>query len=152
MTRRLMTHCIIFGWLFVLLAGCVPLQPTGARPAGGEPITVQFSLFGGPADQAVYQAVVDAFHAKAVSVDGAPVRVELLGIPSAGDYMTRLTMDFAAGMPPDVFMLNYRRMTQFYNSGAMEPLGPWLTKSAALEEEDLYDVALDAFRDREGSI
>lgn len=151
-TRHLITRFIILSWLLALLLGCAPVQLGRETPAGEEPITVQLMVSGGPVDQAIYQAVVDAFHAQAVQVAGAPVRVELVGIPSPSDFMTRLTTDFAAGTPPDVFLLNYRRLTQFYNRGAVEPLGPWLAGSQSLQEADFYPVALDAFRDGQGTL
>lgn len=151
MTTRLTTRLFALVCLCALLLGCGPTQSTG-QALGSEPITVQFMVSGSPVDQAIYQAVIDAFHAKTVRVDGAPVHVELVGIPSPSDFMTRLTTDFAAGTPPDVFLLNYRRLTQFYNRGVVEPLGPWLTQSTALQEADFYPVALDAFRDGQGAL
>ena len=58
-----------------------------------------------PAEQAAFQSVVDGFHATT-----SEVRVEMIKMPDKFDYMTRLTSDFAAGTPPDVFLLNYRRI------------------------------------------
>lgn len=143
---------ILWVKVILFLVGCTLLQSTNQAQPADEPITIQFMVSGGPPEQAVYAAVVEAFHTKGVQVKGAPVQVEMLGIPSTGDFITRLTTDFAAGAPPDVFLLNYRRMTQFYNSGALEPLGPWLADSTSLKEADLFDIALDAFRDGQGNL
>lgn len=109
--------------------------------------TVSFMLFGDPPEQAAFESVVDGFQAA-----NRDVRVEMIGMPGKEDYMTRLTADFAAGTPPDVFLLNYRRVAQFYNNDALEPLGPLLQASERLQEEAYYAVALDAFRDSQGTL
>jgi multiple sugar transport system substrate-binding protein len=139
---------VSFVLLLLFLTGCNPIQ--GASTS--EPLHVTFLVFGAPADQAVYQSVVDAFEATQPTMDGRPIAVELTAIPSAGDFITRLTTDFAAGSPPDVFLLNYRRMAQFYNSGAIEPLGPWLEESATLQTDEFFPVAIEAFTDSQGTL
>ncbi len=124
---------LIWVGVFFVTAGCT------AQAAEG-PVT--FMVFGDPPEQAVFQSVVDAFEAK-----NPDVQVELIGLPSKSDYLTRLSADFAAGAPPDVFLLNYRRLAQFHNRGALEPLGPLMDASPAMDENDFFAVALDAFRD-----
>jgi multiple sugar transport system substrate-binding protein len=135
--------------LALVLVGCVPVSPAaeGSRSAqsSAAPTVVTLLVSGGPAEQAAYAAVVEGFHAVQDEV-----RVEMSAVPGTNDFLTRLTTDFAAGTPPDVFLLNYRRMAQFYNRGAIEPLGPMLATSALLSEEDFFPVALDAFRDGQG--
>lgn len=61
-------------------------------------------VFGDAAEFAAYEALVAAF-------TGAQddVTVSLSHIPSQGDYRARLASDFAAGTPPDVSLLNFRR-------------------------------------------
>jgi multiple sugar transport system substrate-binding protein len=76
----------------------------------------------------------------------------LVTLPSQEDFMVRLAADYAAGGPPDVFLLNYRRLTQFHNRQALEPLGPWLAESASLREDQFYPIALEAFRDSQGQL
>lgn len=128
----------------VALSACGAIRPS--QP-GNEPVTVTFLVSGGPAEQAAYAAVVDRFNAMQPDV-----RVEMSGVPRIADFITRLTTDFAAGAPPDVFMLNYRRMAQFYNRGAIELLDPYLKDSAALNEADFYPEAMDAFRNAAGEL
>ncbi len=146
-------HCV---WLTMLLVGCVAPstgQQTPDQPASaGEPVIVRFMVAGSPPEQAAFQSVVDGFQASQPQVNGTPVQVEVIAVPSIGDFMTRLTADIAAGAPPDVFVLNYRRMAQFYNKGALEPLGPHLQASQQLKEADYYPVALDAFRDSQQTL
>ncbi|MCL4859169.1 MAG: sugar ABC transporter substrate-binding protein [Caldilineaceae bacterium] len=128
----------------VALSACGAIRPS--QPAN-EPVTVTFLVSGGPAEQAAYAAVVDQFNAMQPDV-----RVEMSGAPRIADFITRLTTDFAAGAPPDVFMLNYRRMAQFYNRGAIELLDPYLKESAHLVESDFYPEAMDAFRNAAGEL
>jgi multiple sugar transport system substrate-binding protein len=138
---------MIVSIVLVLVTGCTAVQtaPTGSRSS--EPVTVTFLVAGGPAEQAAYQAVVDRFHT--VQSD---IQVEMSGVPRIADFMTRLTTDFAAGAPPDVFMLNYRRMAQFYNRGAIESLDPYWQAGSTLHPADFYPEALDAFRNAAGEL
>jgi multiple sugar transport system substrate-binding protein len=138
---------LIVSIVLVLVTGCTAVRPaaTGAQPP--EPVTVTFLVSGGPAEQAAYQAVVDRFNALQ-----SEIQVEMSGVPRIADFMTRLTTDFAAGAPPDLFMLNYRRMTQFYNRGAIELLDPYLQAGSTLDPADFYPEALDAFRNASGEV
>ena len=69
---------------------------------------VSFMVFGDPAELKAFQGLVAAFEEKFPSVD-----VELIHIPSQSDYRKRLSADFAAGIPSDVVLLNYRRFGPF---------------------------------------
>jgi multiple sugar transport system substrate-binding protein len=137
---------VLLTLLILVQTACASIQSVPGQ-SSSSPATVTFLVSGGPAEQAVFTAVVDSFHAKQTDI-----RVELNAVASAGDFITRLTTDFAAGTPPDVFLINYRRITQFYNPGAIEPLGPRLQNSTAFKEEDFYPLALDAFRDSQGAL
>ena len=101
---------------------------------------VSFSVSGDTAEFAAYEALVAAFETAHPEVD-----VALTHIPSARDYRTKLTTDFAAGTPPDVSLLNYRRVGAFAAAGQIEPLGPYLDKSDLIAREDFYPITLDAF-------
>ncbi len=128
MTRLQRTAALLC--LFVLLAAC--------RPA--EPEAVSFMVFGDAAEFAAYESLVAAFEEAHSDID-----VTLTHIPSQRDYRTRLATDFAAGTPPDVSLLNYRRVPAFIAAGQMEPLGPYLDRSEIIAREDFYPVTLDAF-------
>ena len=105
-----------------------------------EPPVVSFSVSGDTAEFAAYEALVAAFETAHPEVD-----VALTHIPSARDYRTKLATDFAAGTPPDVSLLNYRRVGAFAAAGQIEPLGPYLDKSDLIAREDFYPITLDAF-------
>ncbi|MGH2524620.1 MAG: ABC transporter substrate-binding protein, partial [Anaerolineales bacterium] len=88
-----------------------------------------------------YQGLVSAFEQR-----HPDIRVELIHIPSQTDYRQRLAVDFAAGTPADVVLLNYRRYASFADRGVLEPLGPYLAQSTTLKEEDFYPQAVGPFR------
>ncbi len=119
---------IFFSLLF--LAGC----------GSTEPQPVSFMVFGDPAEYNAYQALVDAFNA-----DHTDVQVELTHVPSPSEYRTRLVTEFAAGTPPDISLMNYRRYADFAAQGLLEPLGSYLDGSDLISLEDFYPVATEAF-------
>ena len=102
---------------------------------------VSFMVFGDPAELAAYQSLVAAFEEAHPQVE-----VELIHIPSASDYRARLGLDFAAGDPADVVLINYRRYAPFAAMGALEPLAPYLRQSKVIGESDFFEVATDPFK------
>ncbi len=113
---------------------------TAACAAPGRSAPISFMVFGDPAEVSAYQQVVAAYHA------AHPDRqVDLIVIPSQSEYRTRLAADFAAGAPPDITLLNYRRMAAFASKGALEPIGPYLDQSAVIHAQDFYPEALAGF-------
>jgi len=114
--------------------GAVQAQDDGS----GE---VTFSFWGDPAELEAYSAVVEAFEAARPGID-----VEIVHVPGSSEFYAQIATGFAAGDPPDVFLINYRRYGQFAAREALEPLGPWLAESSVLREEDFYEPPLEAFR------
>ncbi|MFZ1240354.1 MAG: extracellular solute-binding protein, partial [Anaerolineae bacterium] len=121
--------------LFVLLnlPGCA------STPAPGG--AVSFMVFGDPIELAAYRKLVDAFHARYASI-----RVDLRHVPNESDYRRQLTAGFAAGAPPDIMLLNFRRFAAFTAPGGLQPLGPYLARSSVVHEADFYPQALEGFR------
>lgn len=118
--------------LVIILVSC------GSPP--GTSSSIRLQLWADAEEAAVYERVVQSYTA------AHPGRnVELINIPSQGDHMTRLAAAFRTGDPPEVFLVNYRRYGQFAQSGVLEPVGPWMTRSD-IAETDYYEVTLDAFR------
>lgn len=97
-------------------------------------------VFGDPAEYAAYEALVAAFEAENPDID-----ISLTHIPSSKDYRTKLATDFAAGTPPDIALLNYRRVPGFAAAGQFEPLGPYLDRSDVIQRADFYPITLDSF-------
>ncbi len=102
--------------------------------------TVSFMIFGDPAERRAYLQLVEAFHA-----NHANIRVEVTHIPSASDYRTRLTTDFAAATPPDVTLMNYRRYAAFAANNLLEPVGPYLQESDLIQPEDFFPASIASF-------
>jgi multiple sugar transport system substrate-binding protein len=97
-------------------------------------------VFGDPAEFAAYEQLVAAFEETHPAID-----VELTHIPSQGDYRERLATDFAAGNPPDISLMNYRRYAGFAANDVLKPLGPYLDESELIQPADFYPVTLEAF-------
>ena len=102
---------------------------------------VSFMVFGDPAELAAYESLTAAFEEAHPEIE-----VELIHIPSASDYRARLGVDFAAGDPADVVLINYRRYAPFAAMGALEPLAPYLRQSEVISERDFFKVATDPFK------
>lgn len=135
MKRRLSVALVM---VLLLAASCAPTDQIS--PDGATSTTITFLIAGDPADEAAYRTLADSF--MAVNPD---IGVELLNIASAGDFQRRLAADFAAGFPPDIFLINYRRYGPFVAGGAVEPIDSYLAQSDAVERDDFYSQALDAF-------
>jgi multiple sugar transport system substrate-binding protein len=124
-------------WL-VLAAVALWPAPAAAQPPGGR---ISFMVFGDLAEKAAYEQLVADFARRTPEVT-----VTLVHVPGPGDYRKRLGVDFAAGTPADVVLLNYRRYAAFAARGVLEPLGPYLARSRVIDERQFYPEAMDPFR------
>lgn len=113
-----------------------------ALPGGTPPPTsaISFMVFGDAAEKAAYERLVAEFRQRHPHID-----VTLIHIPGQSDYRKRLGVDFAAGTPADIVLLNYRRYAAFAAKGALEPLGPYLDQSRLLSPGDFYTEAMTPF-------
>ena len=123
-----------FGVLFVCLLFAV------ACGGNQKERRISFMVFGDPAEHRAYVDLVDAFRSSYPAIE-----VELSHIPSPQAYRTRLATAFAAGSPPDVTLMNYRRYASFAAAGMLEPLGSRLDASSLIDRADFYTVALNGF-------
>lgn len=120
----------------VVLAGCYPPQQAQ------QPQTpVSFMVSGGPEEFAAYESMVAAFEAANPDVD-----IELRYIPGDGDYRRRLAADFSANVPPDVMLMNYRRMGDFASKGGLEPLGSYINASQSLDLDGMFEPSVTPFQ------
>ncbi|MCI0399660.1 MAG: sugar ABC transporter substrate-binding protein [Chloroflexi bacterium] len=108
---------------------------------GEEAQRVSFFISGDPAERGAYLALVEAFHEA-----HGDIRIEVTHIPSDREYRTRLVTEFAGGTPPDISLMNYRRIPSFAANNLLEPLGPYLEESEVIAEEDFYPQAIEAFK------
>jgi multiple sugar transport system substrate-binding protein len=130
-----------WSWLAAVLIGLIalaPAAPAGAQEPSGE---ISFGFWGDPAEAGAYEEIVAAFEERNPGVD-----VQIEYVPNATDFYTRLATGYAAGLAPDVFLINYRRYGQFAARGALVPVGPLLAASETLSEEDYYPQPLEAFQ------
>ena len=119
----------------------VALLTTAACDAVGTRTTsVSFMVFGDPAERRAYIDLVDAFEA-----EHSDINVELRHIPSPTEYRTRLATEFAAGSPPDISLMNYRRYASFAANELLEPLGPYVESSELIAIEDFFEVTIESF-------
>jgi len=124
---------INFGLLMIVLF-------TSACGLGNTSDPVTFMVFGEPAELKAYQDLVDAFQKQ-----NTDIAIELIHIPSQGDYRKRLAADLVGGEPADVVLINYRRFSGLALKNAFEPLGPYLEKSSELKYNDFYALSMRAF-------
>jgi len=125
--------------LALVTGGCGSGDEREGRESGGPPERIRVQVSGEPEETKVYAALARAFEKK-----HRGVTVEVVEIASKGDHLARLSTSFAAGSPPDVFLVNYREYSQFVARGAVAAI------AAPLEEHDVdlstyYDQPIDAF-------
>jgi multiple sugar transport system substrate-binding protein len=118
------------------MTGATKRQASGPQARG----EVRFQTFGDPAEQKVFEQVVEGYKAA-----NPNVKVSIDHIANQGDHISKLTASLAAGTPPDVFLINYRRYGQFASRGVLEPLGNYLAKSVTVKASDYYTPSLEAF-------
>ncbi len=116
----------------VLLAAC-------AKPAEGPSVRLQ--VFGDPVETRAYQELIAAYQAKT-----AGAKIDLIAVGRQGDHMAKLATSFAAGDPPELFVLNFRRFGQFAAKDVLEPLGPVMTARGLWNEEEFYPQPVEAFQ------
>ena len=105
----------------------------GARaPLRGE-LTVQAA--GGEGELNALRELIAAYEAARPGVT-----VSFTGVPSQGDHIAKLGTAFAGGKPPDVFLLNYRRLGPFIDRRVVAP-----ATLGGRTEDDFYAPALEAF-------
>lgn len=123
----------------LLLLALLSLYMTTCQSAT-PPTVVSFMISGDPAERQAYLDLVAAFEK-----EHPDIHIELTHIPSDSDYRKRLSTDFAAGTPPDVSLMNYRRVASFIEADQLEPIGPYLDKSDIIQPDMFFDVSLEAF-------
>ena len=104
-----------------------------AAGSGAVSGSIDVQLSGGEGEIKAAQELVDAFVA---SHPGT--KVTLIPVASAADHVSKLTTAFAAGNPPDAFLINYRRMGAFAADGVIDP-------ASADAAAALYPSTVEAF-------
>ncbi len=125
------------------------LLAAGVYGCGGddEATAVSLVVFGEAEEIEAYRTLASSFEESQDDID-----VELIEVADRDALITRVTTSIAAGEAPDLFLINYRFLGQFAARDVLEPLQGRLDDSDVLAEEDMYDLALDAFRDEDGDL
>jgi multiple sugar transport system substrate-binding protein len=122
-------------------AGCGGDDDGGSSSGGNASGDVSFMVFGDPEEIAAYREVIAAYE------NAQPdVNVKLIETSDRDDLIARLSTSFAGGVPPDLFLLNYRFYAQFAARGVLESIESRVDSSDAFEQADFYEQAMDAFR------
>ena len=124
-----------------LLAIVVAAVVAGCGGDSDGEASIRFLVFGDPEEIDAFREVIDAYAEREPSTS-----VQLVEASDRTDLLTRLSTAFAAGSPPDVFLVNYRFYGQFAARNVLEPVEERVADSDAFEEGDFYAQALDAFR------
>ncbi|HEV3472079.1 MAG TPA: sugar ABC transporter substrate-binding protein [Actinomycetota bacterium] len=124
----------VAGLAFVLVA-C----QDQSSPTPGEPVTITVQVSGEREETAVYRAAARAFEN-----DNPDITVEPVEIAEKDDHLTRLATSFSAGVPPDVFLVNFREYTQFVSLGGVEPLDDYLD-DVGIDLANYYPAPVEAF-------
>jgi multiple sugar transport system substrate-binding protein len=127
--------------LFVLVIASVLLASCGgaktAVPQAKSEVT--FMMWGAPEEQAVWQAVVDDFHAANPNVT---VKVEVSDWDS---YWTKLNTLIAGGTPPDVFAMDAPLYLDWQSRGALLDLQPYIDATPGFLD-GVYPQTLSAYK------
>jgi len=109
----------------------------GASSAG---TTVTLSVAGDPAEIDAFRTLIAAFE------DTEPgITIKLEPVAGADEQVAKIATGFAAGKPPDLFLMNFRRFGQFAAKDVLEPLGARARVSGRISLDGFYPQALDAF-------
>ena len=120
-----------------LLLGLV----TACGSDANAPAPVRLQVFGDPLELRAYRELIASYEALQ---PGA--KVELIPVGRQTDHMAKLSTAFAAGDPPELFVLNFRRFGQFADKRVLTALGPAMTASGQFHEDEFYTPAIEAFR------
>ena len=116
-------------------AGVEPTQTSS--PSTGE---ISFLVFGEPAEAKAFIDVAAGFQKENPSV-----KINTTAVPSQPNHLLKLATDFAAGDPPDVWVIDYRRFGLLQNAGVVESAEPYLEKSTVIQASDFYTRPLTPF-------
>jgi multiple sugar transport system substrate-binding protein len=134
MKRGILLLCVL------VLAGCGG-DDGGNGGTGDVSGDVSFMVFGDPEEIQAYRDVIAAYENENADVD-----VKMIEASDRDDLIARLSTSFAAGTPPDLFLLNYRFYAQFAARDVLEPIEDRVDDSDVFEQEDFYEEAMSAFR------
>ncbi len=126
--------------LALMVAACGKAADTAAPGKAAESKPVRLQIFGDPAEISAYRELIATYQ---TAHPGK--RIELIPVGKQADHMAKLSTAFAAGNPPDLFILNFRRFGQFAGRGALAPLGAMMAADGRFKAEEFYPQPVEAF-------
>lgn len=119
--------------------------PTATNPAATATTealsgSLSFLVFGEPAEAKAFVDVAKGFQAA-----NPAVTINTEAVPSQPNHLLKLATAFAAGDPPDVWVIDYRRFGLLQNAGVIEAAEPYLEKSTVIQATDFYTKPLEPF-------
>lgn len=141
--KSLLTALAICLTVLLLASACNKANapaPSADTVAVARSTPLRLQVFGEPAEVQGYRTLIAAYEklhpGKAI---------ELIPVGKQKDHMAKLSTAFAAGRPPDLFVLNFRRFGQFAARNALAPLGEQLMADGRFDPADFYPQATEAF-------
>ncbi|MBI4674909.1 MAG: sugar ABC transporter substrate-binding protein [Chloroflexi bacterium] len=131
-------------WLGLALASVACGAPASTQaPVSNAtaPATIRLAVNEVPEELATFQSIVNAFEQANLNI-----KVKLENIPDDDEFTKKLAADIAAQTPPDVFLMNYRRIGPFALKGALQSVDKYLNTSQVIQPGDFYPMALDAYK------
>jgi len=120
-------------------AGDATVPPSGTAGPLASPTEITFAYWAlAPGEIAVTNELVRQFEAREPSV-----RVRVIEVP--GHYYEKLITMFAAGTPPDVFVINHGRLGDFARRGLLMDLNPLVARSPEVNRSQFVGAAYDSF-------
>lgn len=126
--------------LALLVTACGKSAAPGEAGKAATAKPVRLQIFGDPAEITAFRELIAAYEAKHPGK-----QIELIPVGKQSDHMAKLSTAFAAGNPPDLFILNFRRFGQFAGRGALAPLGPMMSADGRYKAEEFYPQSVEAF-------
>jgi multiple sugar transport system substrate-binding protein len=117
-------------------AADIPTAASVTKPSGD----LSFLVFGEPVEAQAFVDVANGYMAA-----NPDVKINTDEVPSQPDHLVKLATSFAAGDPPDVFVIDYRRYGLLQNAGVIEPVESYLDKSMVIKATDFYTKPLEPF-------
>ncbi len=126
-----------------LIASLMVAACSGTPTATKGPVEISFMMWGAPEELAVWQAVVDDFHAANPNIT---VKVDVSDWDS---YWTKLNTLIAGNTPPDVFAMDAPLFLDWQSRGALLNLQPYIDANPGFLD-GFYPQTLTAYKTREG--
>ena len=142
--KKIFVVLVLASMFLSACAGAATGTPeAGTTPPAGEITEISFMMWGAPEELAVWQAVVDDFHAANPDIN---VKVDVSDWDS---YWTKLNTLIAGGTPPDVFAMDAPLFLDWQSRGALLNLQPYIDANPGFLD-GFYPQTLTAYETPDG--